>query len=470
MQSHALLAAFTGECPSEDILARYGEQGLSAQERRTIEAHLDRCPSCDVAAAMFRASHVSSLQYGSTLTASLDVFMRRSELARAWSNGATLGRYRILRRVGMGAMGVVFAAHDEELDRDVALKVLFDASDKPEVARTRLVREARSMAKLTHPHVVTAYDVGVADGHVFLAMELVSGTTLREWLARKPTHAEIVLLFKRVADAIDVGHRAGIVHRDIKPQNILVTVEGLPKVTDFGLADASFGAERLVVGTPAYMAAEALEGNAEPASDQFALAVCLHEALSGERPFPATTLDELRELVKKPPRIHSSIKGAMRAALVKSLDPDPRARFSSIREFSDAVPSLAARRFRERVAVWSVVPAALLVAGIVLATKGTSNRATESPPAARGENTPVTDVRPAVVPTLQEVPIPPTVAAAPLEPSPTPPRLRTVPLRNKAPAQAPETPKASASPVVADTAPASAEASSSASDWMRSRR
>jgi eukaryotic-like serine/threonine-protein kinase len=325
-------------CPTEALLVQYADYTVTSATRARIESHLVACENCDLAAAMLCASHASAVHL-TTRDDELLAFVSRTRMARALSPGQCLGRFQLLRRVGIGAMGVVFAAHDPELDRDVALKVLLESGESKERERERLIREARSMAKLTHPHVVAVYEIGVAQQHVFLAMELVTGTTLKEWLEGRPDHRAILRLFAQTAHAIETGHRAGIVHRDLKPQNILVTREGLPKVTDFGLADAAVGASGLcLVGTPAYMSLEALAGGiAGPASDQFALAVCLHEALAGRRPYVASSLEGLRMALRQRPAIDRSIGQPLRGILERALDPNPALRYPTMSTFAEAL-------------------------------------------------------------------------------------------------------------------------------------
>jgi eukaryotic-like serine/threonine-protein kinase len=365
------LAAYqdVSRCPSEDMLARYGDRLLDTISHATLEAHLVQCESCDLAAAMFRGSHAASLQlsFATGGQADLTSFVQRTKLARSLVPGAQLGRFRLLNRVGIGAMGVVFAAHDPELDRNVALKVLLETSDSPARERDRVAREARSMAKLAHPNVVTVYEIGVAEDRVFLAMELVVGSTLQEWLALKPPQAAILSVFQRVTEAVEAGHRAGIVHRDLKPQNILMTHEGHPKVTDFGLAEAATSSETegLLVGTPAYMSLEAMRGApAGPATDQFALAVCLHEALTGKRPYEANSIEEMRRILEAKPVVDRSIPAPIRAALERALDPSPALRFGSVADFGVAFGIPRKSAFRKRTAFAGMALTGLAVASV----------------------------------------------------------------------------------------------------------
>ena len=347
-----------------------------------------------MALVMLGARDATTLTVSNALSESLDAFVKRTRLAQEFAEGARVGRFRVLRQLGQGAMGIVYAAHDPQLDRNVALKVLLDDSAEPssEAPHGQLLREARSMARLTHPNIVTLYEVGVANGRVFLAMQLVEGVTLGEWLATapRPGVTRVLALFLDVARAVDAAHRAGVVHRDLKPHNILVSTEGVPKVTDFGLADTSLnapvpGAEartssvmalhrtRALVGTPAYMAPEVFAGaRAGPAADQFSFAVCLHEALTGRRPFAAETVDELRRTISGPPAIDGALPGEVRSMLARALVAVPTARFPTMNALVDALASAAASRPSESLPARkeSARPHALLVGMLVLSAMG----------------------------------------------------------------------------------------------------
>jgi len=188
--------------------------------------------------------------------------------------GAVVGRYQIVRRLGAGGMGVVFAARDHELDRMVALKLL-RSSDREDAA-ARLAREGKALAKLVHPNVVTVYDIGHHAGELFIAMELVDGETLRAWLETPRSWREVVRAFVQAARGLAAAHRAGLVHRDFKPDNLLIDRAAHARVTDFGLARATGAADPApasatrspdaitrsgaLAGTPAYMAPEQLLG------------------------------------------------------------------------------------------------------------------------------------------------------------------------------------------------------------------
>jgi eukaryotic-like serine/threonine-protein kinase len=202
--------------------------------------------------------------------------------------GTRLGRYIVLYSIGRGGMGVVSAAYDPELDRNIAIKLVAGYGAD---ARERLAREARALAKLAHENVVTIHDVGNVDGKLFIAMELVDGGDVAQWLARAPrSWREIVRVFAAAGRGLAASHAAGLVHGDVKPANVLVARGGRVLITDFGLARAieqiaQRGAE--LAGTPAYMAPEQLAGEpADERSDQYSFCIALREAL-GDRAVPA---------------------------------------------------------------------------------------------------------------------------------------------------------------------------------------
>ncbi len=272
---------------------------------------------------------------------------------------ATLGRYQVGELLGSGGMGSVYRARDPLLGRTVALKVL-RAGTAGDPAQ--LVAEARAMAKLSHPGIVTIYEAGIEDGHVYLALELVDGPTLRGWLAAHPrTRREIVAVFAAAGRGLAAAHRAGLVHRDFKPDNVLVGNDGRVRVGDFGLA-ATTGAEGAIAGTPAYMSPEQHRGLAATASsDQFSFCVTLDEALHGRRPFAGTGLEELRANVLgqrlEPPR--ARVPRLLRAAVERGLDVDPEARFPSMDALVDTLERRPWTRSRVVLASTVVVVAAL---------------------------------------------------------------------------------------------------------------
>lgn len=250
-------------CPGEETIAAYAEVRLAGAERDELESHLDTCSVCqELVVALAKLSAPAA-----------------ATTAEAPELAGHLGRYVLLARLGAGGMGVVYAAYDPELDRRIAVKVLHRAR-----AGEQLREEARAIARLAHPNVIAVHDVGEADGEVFIAMEHVEGVTVRDWLRMSRSPLEILDVFAQAGRGLAAAHRVGLVHRDIKPSNIILGADGRARVLDFGLAQSeSDGAERLVAGTPAYMAPEQKRGEVVDArADQYAFCVALAEAL-GER-------------------------------------------------------------------------------------------------------------------------------------------------------------------------------------------
>lgn len=287
-----------------------------------------------------------------------------------------IGRFVLDERLGAGAMGTVYRAHDAVLDRPVAIKVL--RGGRSEQASKRLLREARGLARLTHPNVVTVYEVGEVDGQPWIAMEFVPGATLGEWQAGRdsPTCVEAYLDAARGLAAV---HGAGLVHRDFKPANVLVGEDGRVRVADFGLvrrddathtptprttsaSDADLTASGSVLGTPAYMAPEQLEGAvADFRSDQFSFCVALYEAVSGRRPYAGTTAQDLLADIRVGPPTTSHLPGWLGRALSRGLAVDPAARWADMDALIDALSP------RRRSRVWlgvGLVASLLTAAGL----------------------------------------------------------------------------------------------------------
>lgn len=277
---------------------------LAAPELAQAEAHLRGCADCRAVLA----EAARSLEPASTVERDGD------------ERGPTrIARYEIVSLLGAGASGVVYRAFDPQLKRAVALKLLRPElhGDSPEQSG-RMLREAQAMARLSDPHVVAVYDVGLHEGTVYLVMEFIDGHTLSDWLRAQPrASSEILAVFADAARGLWAAHQKGLVHRDFKPENVLVARDGRARVTDFGLARQSeswlrerhpdeqastelYAPTRGLVGTPAYMAPELFEGGvASPASDQFALCVALFVALFGQHPFKAGEGISLSELVTR---------------------------------------------------------------------------------------------------------------------------------------------------------------------------
>jgi serine/threonine-protein kinase len=218
----------------------------------------------------------------------------------AASTPSMLGRYKVLKELGRGAMGLVYLGKDPTIQRFVAIKTMrldqIDDDDKLQDVKARFFREAESTGRLSHPNIVTIYDAGEEGDLGYIAMELIEGTPLKEW-ARKPNLMsvnEVLLTVATVADALDYAHQQGVVHRDIKPANIMFTKDRVVKVMDFGIAKMASSSKtqtNIVLGTPTYMSPEQIAGKkVDGRSDIFSLGVVLFELLTGQLPFTADNL------------------------------------------------------------------------------------------------------------------------------------------------------------------------------------
>ena len=295
----------------------------------------------------------------------------------------TLGHYRVIEKIGAGGMGVVYRAHDEQLDRDVAIKVLPPGTLLDENARRRFRREAMSLAKLNHPHVGAVYDFGQQDGIDFLVMELVTGISLDTKLTSGPLpEREVVRLGIQMIEGLEAAHSQGIIHRDLKPGNLRLTLDGRLKVLDFGLAQWSapddiaaatvtLSKAQEVSGTVPYMAPEQLRGQkADERSDLYSAGAVLYELVTGKRAFGSTSgpqlVAEILECAPSPPSSHNrQISPAMESIVLKALDKDPGLRYQSAKEMrvdlermsSGMVP--IARRPASK--AWRLLPILLLL-------------------------------------------------------------------------------------------------------------
>ncbi len=378
----------------QDLMAGALESGA----RQAVLAHLDTCDDCrELLSVMGRDTErrdrgTETLATGPVADrddALAETLAPNAEhvppprIARAPSAGGNLGRFQLQEKLGAGAMGVVWRAHDPKLGRDVALKLLRHADES---LTERLVREARSMAQVNHPNVVTVFEVGEASGQAFIAMELVVGVSLRKWqTSAKRTVPEIVEHYLAAAAGLAAAHARGIIHRDFKPDNVLVGADGRVRVTDFGLAaakpgetgklsaqaiaDVNLTTSGSVLGTPAYMAPEQfVGGNVDPRTDQFNFCVALYEALYGERPFEGRTFEELGESVSegkvKPPPAGSHVSGTLRALVLEGLSVAPGDRFPNMDALIVELARDRAKPWR-RTAVVSAVLAGVLAIGLV---------------------------------------------------------------------------------------------------------
>lgn len=262
------------------------------------------------------------------------------------------GRYEVQRVLGKGAMGVVYLAEDPVIGRQVAVKVIHAQAglegEELALRQQRFEREFRSAGTLSHPNIVTVYDVGQEGSDSFIAMEYVRGESLEEVLksGRLLTFKEIADIASQTASALDYAHERSIIHRDVKPGNILMTVDGSPKITDFGVAKlstAGMTTTGTIIGTPMYMAPEQITGHeVSRASDQFSLAVVIYEMLTGERPFEgdnATTVMYriVHEQPVPPRRINSKLPAALDVVVLKGLAKQAGDRYATCTELAKAV-------------------------------------------------------------------------------------------------------------------------------------
>lgn len=256
--------------------------------------------------------------------------------------GMTISHFRILEKLGEGGMGIVYKAQDTRLDRFVALKFLPSHIARSEQERQRFVQEARSASALNHPNVCTIYGIGEADGEQFIEMEFVDGVTLRERIAASPPMEmmRVVDVALQIGEALQEAHGKGIVHRDIKAENIMVDARDRIKVMDFGLAKLK-GSLKLTrtsstIGTLAYMSPEQIQGKeADPRSDLFSFGVVLFEMVTGRMPFrgeheAAVMYSIVNEPPEDPARYRPDTPEAMRSILVKALEKDPEDRYQSM--------------------------------------------------------------------------------------------------------------------------------------------
>ena len=323
--------------------------------------------------------------------------------------GERVGRYITVSRLGVGGMGVVLAAYDPELDRKVALKLLRTPGQASPHAQLRLQREAQALAKLNHRNVVSVHDVGLHQGQLFVAMEFVDGVTLHEWMhgieAPRPWR-EVLGVLLEAGRGLAAAHAVGLVHRDFKPDNVMLGSDGCVRVMDFGIARASQAAapapemiqeraeaglmvaalrspigrltcDGTIIGTPAYMSREQLLGaEVDARSDQFSFCVTLYEALYGAPPFSGETLEEMIASIKEgAPREPSGaprVPGWLRQALVRGLASSPEERWPSMGALLEVLaddPDLRRRRRLMTAGLVGVLGAGAAAAGTLAASE-----------------------------------------------------------------------------------------------------
>ncbi len=353
----------------------------------------------------------------------------RNKLFGSSEEPLKIGRFRILDSIGSGGMGEIFSAYDERLDRKVAIKLVHQNHSRAVRAQDRLLREAQALAQLSHPNVVQVYEVGTADGQLFIAMEYIRGTTLRRWLDDKDKENEndndkseawqgrqrvvaILNQFVSIGQGLKAAHDVGVVHRDFKPENVLIGSDGRPRVVDFGLARALDGADSetlsdatddqrtntratrfsdgtprpqpivttpklrraalaltsdgRVMGTLGYMSPEQYwaERELDSRSDQFSFCVALYEALYQQRPFHGNSQTELKRATTNgdilPPPRDSDVPAAVQDAILRGLSPQPDDRFPSMAELIEAITPAQPQTSRRW---WLAAAAAAVVTG-----------------------------------------------------------------------------------------------------------
>jgi serine/threonine protein kinase len=375
-------------CPSPDRLLGFASGELSDDQSATLEQHIDGCAEC------------------------------RSVLSNLARGGPppSFGRYRIDTVLGSGGMGIVYRAYDPQLARSLAIKVVRRAGDDTQ-GRARLVREAQSLARLSHPNVCHVYDVGTEGEEVWLAMELIDGVQLRQWAGERRQREEILSVLLGAAEGISAAHNAGLVHRDIKPENVLVTRDNRAIVTDFGLArnedavnpnastisaDPHLTATGAIAGTPAYLAPEQLLGDPiDQRVDQFAWAVMAWELLTGSRPFPivfAVRVEAIRAGVKVP----ADLPRSLAAPLMRAMQASPTDRYPTMRELIDALKQsgTATLKTKARNRKTAVPMIAAAVGLLALGAGGTSialmKKSDENAPVVAKHETPPPPIEPMI--------------------------------------------------------------------------
>ncbi len=260
------------------------------------------------------------------------------------------GRYQIVEELGRGSMGVVYKAHDPQIDRILALKVLRSDRITSPAFVDRFFKEAKAVGRLSHPNIVTVYDIGEDHGSIYIAMEFLQGVSLKELLGRERLElSSVIKICSQVADALHYAHAKGIVHRDIKPGNIIVDASEHVKLTDFGIAHiedpemASMTQAGEVLGTPAYMSPEQVLGRSVRGSaDIFSLGIVLYEMLTGKRPFNGDNLTAIFNAITSdapelPSRLRKDLPAELSAIVMKCLAKEPGRRFSTAGELSTAL-------------------------------------------------------------------------------------------------------------------------------------
>jgi predicted Zn-dependent peptidase/predicted Ser/Thr protein kinase len=388
-----------GDCPERSRTVALGSGTLRSEEVSAARSHAASCPTCrlllgEVGTAPTMRVTPSEVTQG-TMTSPGAKPAPTDRVSRPW-----IGRYKIVEKLGAGGMGTVYAAEDAELDRKVAIKLLHGTS---ETASARLVREARALAKLRHPNVVTIYEVGRDDGDAFVAMELVEGTTLRDWLQQEHSIDECLAVLLQAGRGLVAAHAEGLIHRDFKPENVMVGDNGRVQVLDFGLAKTAIVDDEVpsrpsnepidsitqtgtLLGTPAYMAPEQFAGeDTDARTDQFAYCVTVFEVLHGHRPFQGATHAALHTAILErtfSPLPRRAIPAHVDAAVMRGLSVDPAARFPDMMALLaalEAKPVAKASRVRTALTLGSIVVVGGALGVALALDRGSSTTPPEKP-------------------------------------------------------------------------------------------